>query len=112
MIALLLAAVLFSIASDPNVTVLSTDPHDETSVAVSPRATVVAAIRRISSDQPAWIDVFVSNDGGGMWSAPIRMPTTIDGVAYGYETDPSLATFDDGSFGLVFIALKQWPDPH
>jgi len=112
MLPILLAAVLFSITSDPNISVLAPDSHDETTVAVSHSTVVVAAIRRVSADQPAWIDVFVSNDGGGLWSAPIKMPTTIDGVSYGYETDPSLATFDDGSFGLTFLALKQWPDPH
>ncbi len=113
----LLAAVLstlstFALATDPNVSILADSSHEETSVAASGSRVVVSAIRNVSSDQPAWIDTWVSDDAGKTWSAPIKMPTTIGGVDYAYEADPWLATFDDGSFGLVYIALKSWPNTH
>jgi len=79
-------------------------------VAASGNRVVVSAIRTVSSDQPAWIDTWVSDDAGKTWSAPIKMPTTIGGVDYAFESDPWLTTFDDGSFGLVCLAIKQYPD--
>jgi len=110
----LLAAVLslsgFALSTDPNVSILADSSHLETAVAASGSHVVVSAIRDVSSDQPAWIDTWVSDDAGNTWSAPIEMPTTIGGVDYAYEADPWLTTFDDGSFGLVYIATKAYPD--
>ena len=108
---LTLAAVLFATLSSPGISVLAPGEHDETSVAAAGNTVVVAAIRRVTPDQPAWIDLFVSDDRGMTWSAPIKAPVTIEGTGYGYETDPALTVFDDGTFGLAFLALAQWPDP-
>jgi len=111
MLAPFFAAVLFAMSGDPNVTALATD-HVETSVAAFGNRVVVAAIRITTSAEPAWIDVFVSDDGGRTFGPAVRMPQTIAGVAYGYEADPSVVVFDDGSFGIVYLALKQFPDLH
>lgn len=89
--------------------VLAPAGHDETSVVSHGSRVVAAAIRSASSDQAAWIDLFVSDDGGLSWSAPIGMTATFDDTFYPVETDPTLVTFDDGTFGLAFIALKQPP---
>jgi len=112
MLSVAFAAVLFATLSSPNISVLAPGAHDETSVAAAGNKVVVAAIRRVAADQPAWIDLFVSDDRGMTWSAPIKAPATIEGNDYGYETDPALTVFDDGTFGLAFLALAHWPDIH
>jgi BNR repeat-like domain len=109
MLTVTLAAVLLAALSSPTTTVLAPGEHLETSVVASGDRVVAAAIRRATADQPAWIDVFVSDDRAATWSAPIRMTATFDGNDYAFETDPTLTVFDDGTFGLAFLALEYWP---
>lgn len=116
MVQTILAAVLtlssLALSTDPNVSILADSSHAETSVTASGSRVVVSAIRVVSAAEPGWIDTWVSDDAGRTWSAPVKMPTTFGGVEYGYESDPWLTTFDDGSFGLVYLATKVFPDLH
>jgi len=99
----LLAAILFA-TLDPNVTLLAPNGGMiETSLAVS-RGTVVLAV--INTPVPRKIDVFVSGDGARTWSAPIDISQTIGGTKFKCAFDPSLAVFDDGSFGLAYLVSE------
>jgi len=78
----------------------------ETTVAISGNNAVIAVINHNDSHP---IDVFVSRDRGLTWSAPIEMPSTIDGKSFRYATDPTLAVLDDGSFGLGYLVIANPP---
>src|ERR1043165_4707475 len=78
----------------------------ETTVAISGNNAVIAVIDHNDSHP---IDVFVSQNRGLTWSAPIVMPSTIDGKSFRYATDPTLVVLDDGSFGLGYLVIANAP---
>src|ERR1043166_4660443 len=78
----------------------------ETTMAISGNNAVIAVIDH-GDRHP--IDVFVSPNRGLTWSAPIELPTTIDGTSFRYATDPTLAVLDDGSFGLGYLVIANAP---
>src|ERR1043165_3183655 len=81
----------------------------ETTVAISGNNAVIAVIDHNDSHP---IDVFVSQNRGLTWSAPIVMPSTIDGKSFRYATDPTLVVLDDGSFGLRSLVVAYPASPN